>query len=168
MNLLSTQPKDAVIGEKLGPAMVEPAVQEEQEESCVRMKSPDGRFGFSTEEEQAFLSTGCVMHYSLRLLAFVIYYMDIQSYRTSKLYFLNVLFFLKAKSIKNNGVWLFTLYYNVNIVYIRHDMPCIHQISKSCRWYQIWQQTTGFLMTFCMSQLSSLSWSTYKANSETT
>lgn len=77
INLLSTQPKDAVVGETLRPAAAEPAVQEEQEESCVRMKSPDGCFGFGTEEEKAFLSAGCVMDYMLQFLIFVIYYMDI-------------------------------------------------------------------------------------------
>lgn len=55
MNFLSTQPTDAAIWENLHPPPVEPAVQEEPEETAAWVNNALGLFSFCSTAKEASL-----------------------------------------------------------------------------------------------------------------
>lgn len=150
MNFLSTQPADAVIWEKLGPATVEPAVQEEQEENSACINDDDGHFRLWRGESFSFkvrAPAPASCHVCYTCLYYLLWWnpaLQSLTLQTSNLYLVFFFFFSNQsrKSGKNTCVQLFAVYYTVNInnvnisllksysfclgVFLQHDRNKLH------------------------------------------
>lgn len=103
MNFLSTQPADAVIWEKLGPATVEPAVQEEQEENSACINDDDGHFRLWRGESFSFkvrAPAPASCHVCYTCLYYLLWWnpaLQSLTLQTSNLYLVFFLFFFQSK-----------------------------------------------------------------------
>lgn len=114
MNFLSTQPADAVIWEKLGPATVEPAVQEEQEENSACINDDDGHFRLWRGESFSFkvrAPAPASCHVCYTCLYYLLWWnpaLQSLTLQTSNLYLVFFFFFFPIKAANQERILVYS------------------------------------------------------------